>query len=73
MIMTSEQDAKVIERVASSSLIISKRKHDANTTSEAYEYAALAQNDRDLAQKYAQKAVITAPWRLNAWQALTLS
>ncbi|KAG1145173.1 hypothetical protein G6F37_001194 [Rhizopus arrhizus] len=74
-LITSEQvDNETVERITSSSLYISTRQHDANVQSEAYELAALAQQEtnRDLALKYAQRSVMTAPWRMNAWQTLTI-
>lgn len=55
------------ERMTSSTLVISSnRSRTADAQSEAYENAALAHHSK----KLAQRAVISAPWRLSAWQAL---
>ncbi|CEP11408.1 hypothetical protein [Parasitella parasitica] len=53
--------------MTSSTLVINKQKsRTANSQSEAYQYAAISAKDK----KLAQKAVLTAPWRLSAWKTL---
>ncbi|KAL9546009.1 hypothetical protein MBANPS3_006873 [Mucor bainieri] len=53
--------------MTSSTLVINKQKsHTANSLSEAYQDAAIATKDK----KLAQRAVLTAPWRLSAWKTL---
>lgn len=49
------------------------RSRTAEAQSEAYENAALAQKAKNptLSYKYAQRSIISAPWRLSAWQCLT--
>ncbi|RCI01717.1 Superkiller protein 3, partial [Rhizopus stolonifer] len=56
--------------IASSALIMSTKSHTANAKSEAYECAALTESQPKVSRKYAQRAVILAPWRLSAWKAL---
>ncbi|RCI03355.1 Superkiller protein 3 [Rhizopus stolonifer] len=72
MISSDQHDEETVERITSASLRVSARQHDANVQSEAYQMAALAQSNHQTARKHAQRAVVTAPWRLNAWQALTI-
>jgi superkiller protein 3 len=61
--------------MTSSTLVISSnRSRTANAQSEAFENAALAQKAKgniSSSKKYAQRSVISAPWRLSAWQSLT--
>lgn len=53
--------------MTSSTLVMNKQKpHTANALSEAYQDAAIATKDK----KLAQRAVLTAPWRLSAWKTL---
>jgi hypothetical protein len=53
--------------MTSSTLVINKQKsHTADSLSEAYQYAAISTKDK----KFAQRAVLTAPWRLSAWKTL---
>lgn len=56
--------------ISQSCLVVSGKSHTANSQSEAYEYAALAEQDVTTSKKYAQRAVMMAPWRLNAWKTL---
>jgi hypothetical protein len=51
-------------------VISSNRTRIANEQSKAYEFAALAQQNLEVSRKLAQRAVMAAPWRLSAWQAL---
>jgi hypothetical protein len=64
---TNHTSEKIISQ---SSLVVSGKSHTANSQSEAYEYAALAEQDVVKSKKYAQRAVMMAPWRLSAWKAL---
>lgn len=61
--------------MTSSTLVISSnRSRAANAQSEAYENAALAEKAKKnipSSKKYAQRSVISAPWRLSAWLSLT--
>lgn len=55
--------------MTSSTLVINKQKsHTADSQSEAYQYAAISTKDK----KFAQRAVLTAPWRLSAWKTLKI-
>lgn len=58
--------------MTSSTLAISSnRSRVANQQSQAYEFAALAEKDTSISKKLAQRSVVSAPWRLSAWQSLT--
>ncbi|KAG2232766.1 hypothetical protein INT48_001120 [Thamnidium elegans] len=60
--------------MTSSTLVMSLNKsRTANAQSEAYQNAALAQRAKYPIASYkcAQRSVISAPWRLSAWQCLT--
>ncbi|KAI9266008.1 hypothetical protein BY458DRAFT_512826 [Sporodiniella umbellata] len=72
MIESSQHDAQTTERITLASLRISAGQYDANLKSEAYQMAALGNSDRKEARKQAQRAVVTAPWRIYAWKALTI-
>jgi superkiller protein 3 len=69
-IQTVNMNHKSQKIISQSSLVVSKKSHTANSQSEAYEYAALAEQDTEKSKKYAQRAVMMAPWRLSAWKAL---
>lgn len=56
--------------VCDSSLAITSQSDSANLKSEAYEYAAKAEENISNSRKYAQRAILIAPWRINAWKTL---
>jgi hypothetical protein len=56
--------------ITSSSLAIMSPSDSADLKSEAYEYAAKAQENISTSRKYAQRAALIAPWRMNAWKTL---
>ncbi|KAI8975433.1 hypothetical protein BDF20DRAFT_606329 [Mycotypha africana] len=58
--------------ITTDSLTMSSKSRTANSQSEAYQYAAVAEKDPTLSKKLAQRAVMTAPWRVSAWEALVI-
>ncbi|KAI8329610.1 hypothetical protein EDC96DRAFT_489511 [Choanephora cucurbitarum] len=57
--------------ISASALIMSAKSNTADAKSEAFEYAALTEDqDKAVSRKYAQRAILMAPWRLSAWKAL---
>ncbi|KAI9468081.1 MAG: hypothetical protein EXX96DRAFT_591852 [Benjaminiella poitrasii] len=68
MVVSNHPDKEII---TASSLVMSRKSSVARLQSEAYEYAALANHkDQAKSKKYAQRSIIMAPWRLNAWKTL---
>ncbi|KAI7899235.1 uncharacterized protein BX663DRAFT_521900 [Cokeromyces recurvatus] len=66
-----DNDHSIKQVIASSSLVMSHKSYIARLQSEAYEYAALANNqDQAKSKKYAQRSIMMAPWRLDAWKTL---
>ncbi|KAI8982528.1 hypothetical protein BDB01DRAFT_851026 [Pilobolus umbonatus] len=60
-----------MKTIISSSLVMTSKSHTVESQSEAYEYSALADStDASIAKRYAQRAIMTAPWRIEAWKTL---
>ncbi|KAI9360280.1 hypothetical protein BD770DRAFT_385224 [Pilaira anomala] len=71
---SNDSNELLTKTMTSSTLVMSlNRSRTAEAQSEAYENAALAQKAKNptLSYKYAQRSIISAPWRLSAWQCLT--
>ncbi|KAG2200071.1 hypothetical protein INT47_007716 [Mucor saturninus] len=70
LVSSNDKTAKIM--TSSTLVIASNKSRTAEAQSEAYENAALAEKDNiPASKKLAQRSIISAPWRLSAWMALT--
>lgn len=70
LVSSNDKTSKIM--TSSTLVIASNKSRTAEAQSEAYENAALAEKDNMTAsKKFAQRSIISAPWRLSAWMSLT--